>query len=98
MSQICRDGRGNLSASCARTERATLNDEPRNALYTLCWDLRDSSVETQSKHNLSSPGQSIVILDFGAQYTQLIARRIREQNVFSVLLPCTAQLDEVRNC
>jgi GMP synthase (glutamine-hydrolysing) len=40
--------------------------------------------------------QSIVILDFGSQYTQLIARRIREQNVFSVVLPCTATLDEVR--
>ena len=39
---------------------------------------------------------SIVILDFGSQYTQLIARRIREQNVFSVVLPCTATLDEVR--
>ncbi|HEX3322344.1 MAG TPA: glutamine-hydrolyzing GMP synthase [Terriglobales bacterium] len=41
--------------------------------------------------------QSIVILDFGSQYTQLIARRIREQNVFSVVLPCTAKLDEVRS-
>ncbi|HWR36896.1 MAG TPA: glutamine-hydrolyzing GMP synthase [Clostridia bacterium] len=41
--------------------------------------------------------QSIVILDFGSQYTQLIARRIREQNVFSVVLPCTASLDEVRS-
>src|SRR5579884_1062763 len=41
-------------------------------------------------------GQSIVILDFGSQYTQLIARRIREQNVFSVVLPCTASLDEIQ--
>ncbi len=41
--------------------------------------------------------QSIVILDFGSQYTQLIARRIREQDVFSVVLPCTAPLDEVRS-
>ena len=40
--------------------------------------------------------QSIVILDFGAQYTQLIARRIREQNVFSAVLPCTASLDEIQ--
>jgi GMP synthase (glutamine-hydrolysing) len=41
--------------------------------------------------------QSIVILDFGSQYTQLIARRIREQNVFSAVLPCTASLEEIRS-
>ncbi len=41
--------------------------------------------------------ESIVILDFGSQYTQLIARRVREQNVFSAVLPCTAALSEIRN-
>lgn len=38
---------------------------------------------------------SIVILDFGSQYTQLIARRIREMNVFSAVLPCTAPMESI---
>jgi GMP synthase (glutamine-hydrolysing) len=53
-------------------------------------------VQPQSRTNQYLLSQSIVILDFGAQYTQLIARRIREQNVFSVVLPCTAKIDEVK--
>jgi GMP synthase (glutamine-hydrolysing) len=40
--------------------------------------------------------QRVIILDYGSQYTQLIARRIRESNVYCEIHPGTLTLDEVK--
>ncbi len=41
--------------------------------------------------------ETIIILDFGSQYTQLIARRVREAGVYCEILPFSTPVGEIRN-
>ena len=40
--------------------------------------------------------ERVLVLDFGGQYNQLIARRVREQSVYCDLKPCDMTMDEIK--
>jgi GMP synthase (glutamine-hydrolysing) len=54
------------------------------------------SPETIAASPPQAAAEEVLVLDFGGQYSQLIARRIRDCGVFAELLPHTVELDRIR--
>ena len=51
---------------------------------------------TKRRDRVSMSHQTVIVLDFGGQYNQLIARRVRECGVYCEVKPYTTPLEQLK--
>jgi hypothetical protein len=55
----------------------------------------NESIITHSFQLMTQNHETVIILDFGSQYTQLIARRVREAGVYCEILPFNTPIEAI---